>query len=337
MAGTALLISGLQSRLTILQTALHELGWQVAPFLSPQEALSSLKDTPYEAAFCDEQVRGASPAGLLVGLRRLVPELPVYVFSNINDPHRFRLSGEPTALLHFPPVSGQLPAPLGTNREVASGSIETPLAGNTSLLALADLVEMMGLSGQQGVIELEQGKQGFVVVNKNKLEHAVYFSSGAAKNGLHALAQLLGLENVDFRVTAYVAPARPSINLPTSSAMTEAARLADEDSRFETLLGELRRLCPAVVAVALGYTTATTPTQGLGDSGRLFALAKNLLACNRTALGDSPKEISLETATDSFVLAAFGSSTLLIAQAPVKAKTHLYLAVQEALAASLGR
>ena len=267
----------------------------------------------------------------------MVPGLPVYVFSNVNDAHRFRLSGDPTALLHFPPVAGQLPTPQGTSSQLASGTVEAPLAGNTALLALPDLVEMMGLSGQQGVIELELGKQGFIVVNKTKLEHAVSFVDGATKNGLQALAQLISLENTDFRVMDYVAPARPSINLPTSSAMTEAARLADEGSRFGTMLAELRRLCPAVSSVAVGYLTATSSSRGLGDTERLFALAKNLLACNRTALGDKLREISLETDTDSFVLVTFGSSTLLIAQVPVKSKTHLYLSVQDVLSTSLGR
>ena len=93
MSGAALLISGMQSRLLLLQTSLLQLDWQVAPFLNPQEALESTKTVPYEAAFCDEQVRGASLTGLLVGLRRLVPELPVYVFSNVDDSYRFRLSG----------------------------------------------------------------------------------------------------------------------------------------------------------------------------------------------------------------------------------------------------
>ena len=289
MAGTALLISGVQTRLTILETALCQVGWQVAAFLNPQEALGSLKSTPYEAAFCDEQVRGASATGLLVGLRRLRPGLPVYVFSNADDPHRFRSSGEPTALLHFPPVAGQIPAPLGTRSEVALGVVETPLAGNTSLLALPDLVEMMGLSGQQGVVELEFGKQGFIVVNKTRLEHAVYFSGDAPRSGLQALAHLIELENVDFRVTDYQVPARLSINLPISSAMTEAARLADEASRFKTLLGELRERCPAVVAAAIGYATATAPTDGAGDKARLFTLATALLACNRTVLGEKLK------------------------------------------------
>ena len=336
MAGTALLISGLQTRLTILEAALRRLGWQVAPFLNPQEALASLKTTAYEAVFCDEQMRGASPAGLLVGLRRLVPGLPVYVFSNVDDPHRFRLSGQPTALLHFPPVAGQIPAPLGTKSEVALGVVEAPLAGNTALLALSDLVEMMSLSGQQGVIELEFGKQGFVVVNKNRLEHAVYFADGAAKSGLQALAQLITLENTDFRVTDYVAPTRSSINLPTSSAITEAARLADESGRFETVLAELHRLCPAVSAVAVGYASATGPAQGSGDAETLFTLAKNLLLSNRTTLGEKLKEMSLDTDKDSFVVVAFGSSTLLAARAPVRSKTHLYLAVQEALAVRSG-
>lgn len=292
---------------------------------------------PYEAAFCDEQVRGASLTGLLVGLRRLVPGLPVYVFSNVDDPYRFRLSGAPTALLHFPPVLGQLPVPLGTKNKVAPSTVETPLVGNTSLLALPDLLEMMGLSGQQGVVELELGKQGFIVVNKTKLEHAVSFLDGAAKTGLQALAGLIGLENADFRVTTYRAPPRPSINLPTSSAMTEAARLADEANRFKNLVSGVQRLCPATCAVAVGYLSATIPAQGAGDAERIFTLAKDLLERNRAALGEKPREIILDTGKDSYILTTFGVSTLLIAQAPAASKTNLYRAVKEALSANLSR
>ena len=315
----------------VIKKALREIGWHVAAFRDPKDALESLKTTPYEAVFCDEQVRGASPAGLLTWVRRLVPELPFYLFSNDSDSGRFRLSGPPTATFHFPPVAAQLPLPQGTQSDMAAQEVQTPLSGNTSLVSLTDVIEMMSISKQQGVVQLDGGGLGFIVVNGAKLEHAVSFIDSVPQSGLQALAHLMNQPDSEFRVVPYKTSQRPSVNLPVTTALTEAARIADESTRFTSLLSAIQTGCPQATAVAVGYPMSSTPSQSVGDNPRLFAMAKSLFNASQDASGERVKDMLFVTDKASYVLNLFGDNNLVVAQAPVAAKAKLYRAVHEAL------
>lgn len=336
VAGTALLLSGMQSRQTIIQDALEIAGWHVHGFVHPKEALEALKTTAFEAVFCDEQLRGASSAGMLVWVRRLLPDIPFYVLSNHYDPDRYRLSGEPTAALHFPPVLGQLPTPRGEDGKKTLQDISVPLAGNTAHVPLADLIEMLSLGKEQATIELGAG-EGLITLNGSKLEHAVCLDKAQPLTGLPALAQLIELKDVDFRVNAYQVPKRPTVNLTTVTAMTEAARLADERRQFGRLVGEVQKRCSVAEEIAVGYLSEIHPAQGWGaEPERLFRTAQTLLEFNRNALKNKVTDMFVEAEDLAYVVTTFGGESVIIASCPPKAKGQLYRAVHEAVKAQAG-
>lgn len=326
----ALVVSGMQSRQTVLVDALTIAGWQVKSFLSPQEALEAFKTDTFGAVFCDEQLRGASSAGLLVYVRRLAPDIPFYVFTHHYDSSRYRLSGEPTGVLHFPPILGQLPSAAGVDVKATLTTNDTPMVGNTSDISLADLIEILSLSKQKVVIEL--GSKGLVTVNKDRLEHAISFASTPPATGLQALAQLITLESCDFRVTDYRSPERPTINLYTVTAMTEAGRLADEQTRFRGMVARIRRACPQVEDIAVGYKTSASPSEAWGaEPDNLFGKAQSLLEFNRDTLDSRVIDMFLETKSSAYVISTFGEKSVIAAAGPAPRKGKLYRAVQEAI------
>lgn len=332
MASTALLISGMYSRLKLIQTALAEVGWQVETFQNPQDALDSLKSSEYGAVYCDEQLRGASAGGLLIWTRRLAPDMPFYLFSDSSDLSRLRLPSEPTGVLSYPPEVKHLPRPEGTPvPEVNAQTGSTPLSGNTSLIALSDILDMMGVAGQSSLINLDFGDKGQIYVNKGVLEHAVSKSDGQVVNGLPALATLILLEDCNFQVEPYVAPKRNTVNLPASNAMTEAARLADEQMRYQNLMKVVRKACPKVTAIATGYPLSSTPSQSIGDAQPLFERAKVLLDTNREALGTKVTEFCVATEAVAFALVTFGEGNILVATAPAGVKLKLFAALRQAV------
>jgi hypothetical protein len=332
MGQRALLIGSMQSRVQILNDALTKVGWEMTTSLNPREAIEELKAQKFDAVYCDEQLRGASPAGLLVWIRRLMPELPFYLFSNSQDEARFKLSGQPTATLHFPPVLGQLPLPAGTNHEVLLGSEKTPLSGNTSVTAISDIIEMMGFTKQNGIIELEYGKKGTIHVREGKLEHALFLGGERPVAGLQALGQLIQLEDTPFRVVSYKLPNQTTVNLPISTAMTEAARLIDEAQRFQLLLNALKKACPVIVVAAIGYPVASSANVGFGEYQKLFTHAKKLLEANQALSAAKLSEIFVCSAKNAIGIVTFGEGNILVAAAPAQAQGLLYKALHEAVA-----
>ena len=326
----ALVISGMQSRQKVLVDALTVAGWQTSSFLSPQEALEALKTENFGAIFCDEQLRGGSSAGLLVWVRRLSPDISFYVFTHHYDPNRYRLSGEPTGVLHFPPILGQLPKSSDIDVKATLTTSDTPMSGNTADISLADLIEILSLSKQKVVIEL--GAKGLVTVNKDKLEHAICFSNTPPTTGLQALAQLIALEDCDFRVAEYRSPKRPTINLYTVTAMTEAARLADEGARFRTMITGIKNACPTLEEITIGYRTSASPSEGWGaEPDNLFGTAQRLLELNRESLGDKVVDMFMETSGNAYVIITFGEKTVIAASGPAHIKGKLYRAIHEAI------
>lgn len=332
MAKDALLVGSMQSRVDILQASLTKLGWTVSSFLNPKDAAEALSNETYQAVFCDEQLRGASVAGLLVWTRRTAPELPFYLFSNSYEPERFRHAGEPSAVLHFPPVPAQLPLPdQAPQAAPVAAAAGLPMRGNTSLVPLADLIEMMGIAQQSGVVELDGGKAGLLVLKKGRLEHALAHCAEAPRSGLQALAHLLRLDASEFQVLPYRAAGRPTINLGTAAAVTEAVRLADEARRFQQLVVQVQARCPEVSAVAAGHPVSGVPFQGVGEVQALAETAQQVLEASRKALGSRLLEALLVTEDQALVVRLFGEGNLLAASAPPVARAKLYRAVQASL------
>jgi CheY-like chemotaxis protein len=338
MSEPVLLVGGAPNRLETLKATLKEVGWTVHALQNPKEALEALKANTYAAVFCDEELKGASVPGLLSFTRRLKAELPFYVFGEVNDKIRlsYKMSGEPTAFLPYPPLPIHLPAPKGTpSIEEKVAGAKTPLSGNTSLVSLSTVLEMMGMAGQTGTIELAFGKQGLIYVDKGLILHAIMFKDGQTLQGLPALSRLLNLENTEFRLAPYEAPKRPSINLPASSALTEAARMADELDRFQIFIDKTRKACPNITAIAIGYPLNAAPVQGYGDIIPLFQKAKTIIEKNRETLGKLSQFFGLSE-QGAFAFVTFGEGgNIIVAAAPTNAKDALYKAVKDAVALEL--
>jgi CheY-like chemotaxis protein len=337
MSDAVLLVGGTPNRLETLKNVLKEVGWKVHALQNPKEALEALRANPYEAVFCDEELKNASVPGLLSFTRRLNPDLPFYVFGEITDKVRlsYKMSGEPNAFLPYPPLPIHLPAPKGSpSIEEKVAGAKTPLSGNTSLVALSTVLEMMGMAGQTGTVELEFGKIGLIYVDKGLILHAVLFKDGQTQQGLPALSRLLNLENTEFRLAPYDPPKRPSINLPASSALTEAARIADELDRFQIFIDKTRKACPSIIAIAIGYPLNATPILGYGDAA-LFQKAKIIIEKNRDILGKLSQFFGLSD-QGAFAFVTFGESgNIIVAAAPPSAKDTLYKAVKDAVALEL--
>ncbi len=338
MSEPVLLVGGSPNRLETLKTTLKEVGWTVHALQSPKEALEALKNNNFAAIFCDEEMKGGSVPGFLSFTRRLKPDMAFYVFGEVNDKVRlsYKMSGEPTAFLPYPPLPIHLPVPKGTpSIEEKVAGAKTPLSGNTSLVALSTVLEMMGMAGQTGTVELAFGKQGLIYVDKGLILHAVMFKDGQTQQGLPALSRLLSLENTEFRLAPYDAPKRPSINLPASSALTEAARISDELDRFQIFIDKTRKACPSITAIAIGYPLNAAPIQGYGDMAALFQRAKTIMEKNRDTLGKLSQFFGLSE-QGAFAFVTFGEGGHIIAAtAPTNAKDTLYKAVKEAVALEL--
>ena len=335
-----LLVSGSNNRLEILKDSLQKVGWKVLGVNNPKDALGALQQTRFEAVFCDQDIKGASVPGLLSFTRRTHPNMPFYVFGDVDEKIRlsFKMSGDPTGFLHYPPVAAHLPLPKGTKSvEERAVGVKTPLSGDTSLVSLSTVIEMMGMAGQTAIIELDFGRKGLVYVEKGIVEHALVFNLGQTQQGLGALSQLLILENTEFRLVTYEAPKRPSINLPVASALSEASKMADEISRFQNFINAIRKACPHATAVAVGYPLNANPNLGFGDSVALFQKAKVLLEKNREASGSKPTMLLIATDQSSFAMTHFGDGNILVATAPANARDALFKAVRESLQVELVR
>lgn len=329
MSNRGLLISGAQSRLSLLESALKQSGWKIDSFLKPIDALKRIKMRDYVAVFCDEQLKGASAAGLLVGTKRLNDKLDFYLFSESMDSSRFSSSGEPTAFLPFPPIQAKIPKPVGST-VVPTNSSLTTLEGNTSLVSVIDIIDMMGYTKQNAIIEFDVGKTGQIFLNNGKIQHALFFGNGQSLSGISALGELLSLKDSEFRVREYEKPKRLTINMPNSTAMTEASRRVDESQRYKDFVNKVIEYCPQVTDISVGYLLSPKPYTGYGNSQDLFELAKVLIKTNRDAMKIRVDNIFLTTESHTYSIKSFKEDTIIIACAPAYLNDELGLAVRKA-------
>ncbi len=330
MSNRGLLIGGVQSRLSTLEESLQEVGWKVDSYLKPIDAIKRIRAKDYGAIFCDERLKGATAAGLLVGVKRLNAKIPFYLFSESMDPARFSSSGKPTALLRFPPIPAQIPLPKGT-QEINPGQKKVPLKGNTSMVSIIDIIEMMGYTKQNAIMEFDFGKIGQIYLNNGKIEHAIFtIDKQAAKFGLNALGELLAIEDCEFRVVDYNKPNRLTVNMPNSTAMTEASRRSDETQRYKDFVAQVIALCPEVIDISVGYLLSDKPYTGFGNSIELFDLAKVIIKANRDAIKLRIDNLFLTTEKLSYSIKSFKEDTIIIASAPANLNDELGQAVRKA-------
>jgi CheY-like chemotaxis protein len=312
---SALVVASLYNRLHAITEVLEDVGWTTTAVQHPREALDALRSDTYEAIFCDEYLRGASPGGFLAWSRRLVPEVPFHLFCVDEEPKILHGANQPDSLLMYPPVAGAVPQPevLRSHKPIRESARDLPLEGNTSLTPLSDLIEMMGVSSQSATITLEAGKAGSLYIEEGTLVHVV--NNGTRSQGVRALAELLQIDDIDFEVRPFSAPRRKTIHLPTTSAVTEAARLNDEQSRDEQLVDTIREACPSCDTLVIGYPLAQAPSFGMGESDELFVIAKGLIEQNRDLLG-RVTHVSIENDRHGYAMMLFGEGNLIAGRVP---------------------
>jgi hypothetical protein len=327
-----LLIATNRGRLAELERLIAAAGWQVLAFDNPREALEALKENRHQAVFCDAELRGASAQGFLVWQQRLSPGTPFYLIGAEAPPRGVGVA--PSALLPFPLPLAKVPVPPDTQVPQAPAMSEIPLAGDTALIALADLLAMMGLAEQSAAVELgHDGEVGMVQLERGTLVHA----ETPQQRGLLALAALLVAPSTPFRVLPPRRIRQATVNLPVATALTEAARLADEQQRYRRLIDAVARACPALHAAAAGYLLGTVPAYSHTKSGSaaegeaLFDLARRLIEAQRQVLGSRPSEGYLRLDDDALALCLFGEDHLLAARAPAAHAEQLCQAVQRAV------
>ena len=330
MGGKALVIATVSSRLATIQAAAEAAGWEVAAFKQPQQALERLKSGDYGAIFCDSNLAGASPKGFLAWTRRAAPHTSFYLVGATP-----LLDGSQTdKVLSYPPGEGNVPGPTDATRRPAptyTPAASVPLAGNTELIALDALLDMMGLAEQDAVIDL--GGAGKLHLNKGRIQHV----QADGQSGLAALAHLLSLESSNFQVLPHVQPARATVNLPASTALTEAARLADEHRRGRQLIATVADACRATRAVTVGYLHGSNCEDGRGDKEVLYQRAKALLTTVRDLAGGRPQQLLLATDSSAIAICVYAEDQLLAAEAPGEAGERLLKAVTAAIdSAQLG-
>lgn len=322
----ALLFATLYSRLSTIQDALEGAGWEVLACQRPNEALEHLQHTPIAAVFCDEYLRGASPAGFLAWSRRVAPEVPFYLFAMQADTAGIAGPHAADEVLPFPPRAPTLPLPgggAGTKAEDAG----VPLQGGRELLPLTSLLDMMGIARQSGVIHLDGAHTGIVVLERGVLQHV---ETASGHTGIRALAELIAEEDGSFRVDPYRPPKRRTLAIPVATALTEATKLLDEVGRDRGLLDAVLRAFPEVRGAATGYPLGQAPGVGHGDAATAFELARRLLEANRAVLG-KVTHLCAESEEGSVAVVAYGEGNLLAATAAPGKSLRLLAALAQAV------
>ncbi len=323
----ALLIATQPDRSTTLQQALSSAGWQVVAATEPQEALRRLRSGGLAAVFCDHYLRGASPGGFLAWCRRIAPGLPFYQFAT--DPNTFRKTFyTPDAVLAFPPETGRIPhPPRGGAASHPAEESGVPLMGDTATMPLGGLLDMMAVVGQSAVIRVTGDVEGVLVMDRGVLQHA---EAGAGVLGVRAVAELIAARDASFRVEDYAPPPRRTLSLPTGTALTEAAKLADELARDRSLVERARRHLPDAHAVVAGYPLTPAGIVGEGDMRAAFDRAARLLEVNRTGVGRFT-HLCLETDEGAIAMVVYGDGRILAATGPRGKSLRLMTALSAAL------
>jgi hypothetical protein len=126
---------------------------------------------------------------------------------------------------------------------------------------------------------------GRVYLDGGHVEHVVSVREGQETTGVRGLGRLLDLEDVDFQVLPYRPPSRRTVHVPTAAALTEAARLIDEQRRDGALLDAVQAQCPEASGVAVGYAPSERPAETRGDGTVAFGLALRALDALRPLAG----------------------------------------------------
>ena len=311
----AVLIATMQHRRSALEQALSQVGWRVSAYQNVNAALEHLRTRPYAAVFCDEYLRGASAGGFLAWSRRIAPDARFYVIAMNGERAALTAVHTPDDVLAFPPDEAALPRPLQATHwdAQAPGLRDVPLEGRTDTIGLAELIEMLALTSASAVIALDGGQVGRLYLDNGQLEHVVSLRSGAEANGVHGLAELLERVDMDFQVLPYRHPSRRTVHVATAAALTEAARVRDEQRRDAALLEAIAGAIDAH-GIAIGASSGERPTLARGDGAAAFASAVQALAALKPTAG-AVSHLTWESERQALAALRVGDDQLLAASA----------------------
>lgn len=295
MPAEAVLIAGSHHRAQSLKRVLEEAGWRVRAHVDPAEALRDVRATAYDALFCDERLKGATPSGFYSWHQRTNADAPFYAIAASGSELEKAFRGVPAQVLPFPLTAQRVPPPptvtqAGQREEVPA----IPLEGDTSTVPLAHLIELLSLNDGTAVVETPWGA---IHLANGRIEHAscAVNPGEEAIVGKVALAELTAAEDLAFKVLPYRPPPKRSVNLPTMMALTEAARLRDESMRNRQLLAAVKEGHPEVTGLAIGYPVNDAPDDALGDGAAAHQLLHSYNNATRAlpAIG-KPTHLALE-------------------------------------------
>jgi len=332
MDTSAVLIATMHHRRSTLERALTQAGWQLTVYENVAAALEHLRTKPYGAVFCDEYLRGASAGGFLAWSRRIAPDVPFYVIAVTGAEAALGTNHLPEAVLAFPPDEATLPRPKKPSRwdAPAAESRDLPLEGRTSLVRLSDLIEMLALTAASSVIALGGGLIGRAYLREGQLEHVVSMHADIETSGVRGLARLLDLDDVEFQVLPYRAPSRRTLHVPTAAALTDAARLIDEQRRDAALLDAVLAGCSDTTGVAVGYPLSEQSSDSRGEGQSAFTLGVQLLDAVKQPAG-RVSHLALESERHAVAAVRFGEDRLLAALAPRGRSMVLLTALSKAI------
>ena len=317
MDTSAVLITTMQHRRGVIEQALAAAGWKLHTYSDVAAALEHLKTKPYASVFCDETLRGASVGGFLAWSRRIAPDVPFYVIATTGDHTSLMAVHAPDGVVAFPPDAGSIPRPVKASMwDVPAANLrDLPLEGRTSLMRLSDLIEMLALSAASGVVTLGAGQVGRVYLSGGQLEHVVCVQGSLESTGVRALARLLILPDADFQVLPYRTPSRRTIHVSTAAALSEAARLIDEQERDAELLEAVARASPEATGIAVGYALAESPSDVRADGRSAFASGVQALSALKQSVGHV-SHLAIESEREALAAVRYGDENLLVATAP---------------------
>ncbi len=344
MAGSKALLISSQKRLNHITQSLESVKWQIEAFVEPSQALRSMQQESYDAIFCDEKLKGASVKGFLNWHNRLNSDAPFYVIGKPSTSIPENIS-----FLSYPLKADDLPHPTGVelpSKKILQTKIDdlslpfaykvknnVSLSGDTATLHIDNILELMGMGKQSSFIMLgEDSDKGKIYVEKGVLLHTSFKDeSGILKVGLPALVDVLASTDLAFKVLDFEKPERNNLNLPVAYALTEAARLVDEHRRYKNILESLKKICPSIIAVAVGDSASFEPLESLGEGKALFKEAQDLLKSQRNTLGKNLSAFLVVLGPEVLILETFGEHNLLAVSALSKDRDTLYNAVRQAL------
>ena len=344
MAGSKALLISSQKRLNNITQALESVKWQIEAFVEPSQALRSMQQERYDAIFCDEKLKGASVKGFLNWHNRLNSDAPFYIIGKPSTS-----VPENTCFISYPLKVDDLPHPTGVELpstkifQTKTEDLNLPfsykvksnisLSGDSATLHIDNILELMGMGKQSSLILLgENGDRGKIYVEKGIILHASFKDeNSASKIGLPALVNVLASEDLAFKVLDFEKPERNNVNLPVAYALTEAARLVDEHKRYKNILENLRKVCPSIIAAAIGDSASFEPLESLGEGKELFKEAQDLLKSQRNTLGKNLSAFLVVLGPEVLILETFGEHNLLAASALSKDRDTLYNVIRQAL------